>query len=217
MDVLIYGGGMLGQQVAYLMVTHFADSHNLLGFIDDTQDAGTDVSEGLKTVGSLERAAASNEYGPGRVHLVFGIGYSNMPARREAFERAKSSGYDFLTLIHPNASVEPSAQLGEGVVVLAGAVVDQYVSVGDLSYLHIGTKIGEKCRLGANNYFSAGATFGGSVQVGSGNFFGINATIVNDITIGSNCFINAGSLIYKPVDDNLRMVEFREQRGVANR
>lgn len=216
MDVLIYGGGMLGRQVAYLMLTHFAETHNLLGFIDDTQDAGADISEGLKTVGSLELAAVSGDYAPDRVGLVFGIGYSNMPARWEAFERAKSSGYDFLSLIHPNASVEPSAQLGEGVVVLAGAVVDQYVSVGDLSYLQIGCKIGEECRFGDNNYLSAGATFAGGIRVGSGNFFGINATIVDGITIGSNCFINAGSLIYKPVGDNLRMVEFREQRGVTN-
>jgi len=208
---------MLGQQLAYLMDTHFGNLHNLLGFIDDTVVAGTEVAEGLKTVGSLQHTAASIRYGPSRVDLVFGIGYSNMPARWRAFECAKAKGYNFMTLIHPNASVESSAQLAEGVVVLAGAVVDQYVSIGDISYVHIGTKIGENCSFGENNYFSAGATFGGSVRAGSGNFFGINVTIVDDITIGSNCFINAGSLIYKPVGDNLRMVEYREQRGVANR
>ena len=157
-----------------------------------------------------------DQFAVDKILLVFAIGYSNMSGRRLAYENAKTKGYRFVSLVHPHSSVEPSARLGEGVIVLAGAIVDQFVAIGDASYLHIGTRIGENCDIGANNYFSAGTTLGGSVHVGADNFFGINSTIVNDISIGDQNFINAGSLIYKPVGSGLRMVEYREQREVAN-
>lgn len=214
-DVLVYGGGMLGRQVSHLVSVHFGDAYRVRGFVDDAMPIGTTVVGDIKTVGSLGQCASHDEYSPAKMLLVFGIGYSNMAGRRTAFDNAKARGYEFLNLVHPRASVEPSARLGEGVVVLAGAIVDQYVTIGAASYLHIGSKFGEGCVIGANNYFSAGATFGGSVQVGDNNFFGINATIVNDIKIGSDNFVNADSLVYRDVADSLTIVEYREQREVG--
>ena len=215
-DVLIYGAGMLGQQVAHLLETHFLDEYRLVGFVDDEKPQRTVVIDRQKTVGALSDVACGEKYDPRSVKLVFGIGYSNMRARRAAFEQAIALGYECVGLVHPDANVDPSATLGVGVIVLAGAVVDQYVKVGDASYLHIGSRFGENCDIGVNNYFSAGSTLGGSVSVGRDNFFGINSTVTNDIAIGNNNFLNAGSLIYKRVGDDIRIVEFREQREVRN-
>jgi UDP-perosamine 4-acetyltransferase len=214
-DVLIYGGGMLGRQLAHLLRAHFSETHRALGFVDDVREPRVQIAEGLCTVGTLDEVASAANLGPDQVHLVFGIGYSDMRARRRAFERARSAGYEFVTLVHPGALVEPSVQLGQGVTILAGSIVDQYVSIADACYLHIGTKMGENCTIGANNYFSAGSTLGGSVSVGTDNFFGINCTVVNDLTIGNHNFINAEALIYRPVGDHTRVVEYREQRNVA--
>jgi UDP-perosamine 4-acetyltransferase len=213
---MIYGGGMLGKQVGHLMLNHYAGRHNLCGFIDDVLPPGVDVIDGITTLGSLADVSAMSGYGPESKSLVFAIGYSDMRARGLAVDKVRPLGYDMISLIHPAASVEPSARLGEGVVVLAGAVVDQYVTIGDFCYLHNGSIVGENSVLGANNYLSAGTTFGGSVTVGANNFFGINSTIVNDVDIGDNNFINAASLVYKPVGDNLNIVEFREQREVRH-
>ena len=216
MDICIYGAGMLGKQVAHLIHYHLSDTYSIKGFIDDVLQPDTPVFNDFRVIGALSDVAKQSNYGPGKVRLVYGIGYSDMIARRRAFGSAKELGYQFETLIHPTASVEVSAQLGEGTVVLAGAVVDQHVSIGAISYLHNGSIIGENSVLGVNNYLSAGTTFGGSVQVGNDNFFGMNSIVVNDVIIGTNNFINSGSLIYKTLGDNLRIVEFREQREVSN-
>ncbi|MDB4534168.1 hypothetical protein N9242_04785 [Vicingaceae bacterium] len=217
MDILIYGGGMLGRQVSHLVTNHFADQFRILGFIDDVQPPGIAVVDSLETVGSLDHVASNDQRGPKKVRVVFAIGYTSMQGRWQAYQNVKSKGYDLVSLKHPNSSVEPSADLGEGVIVLAGAIVDQFVVVGDVSYLHNGSIVGENCNIGANNYVSAGATFGGSVVVGNNNFFGINSAVVNDITIGNNNFVNAGALIYRPLGNDLRMVEYREQREVTNK
>ena len=207
---------MLGKQVGHLIVNHYAGQYRLCGFIDDVLPPGVDVIDGITTLGSLADVSAMADYSPESKSLAFAIGYSDMRARGLALAKVLPLGYDIVSLIHPTASVEPSASLGKGVVVLAGAVVDQYVTIGDCCYLHNGSIVGENSVLGENNYLSAGTTFGGSVTVGANNFFGINSTIVNGIDIGDNNFINAASLVYKPVGDNLNIVEFREQREVRH-
>ena len=206
---------MLGVQVAHLVSHHFSDSYRLRGFVDDVRDSGEIICADLAVIGSLEYFSTMAFYQ--NTPLAFGIGYGDMRGRRNAFEKAREMGREFVSLVHPNSIVEPTVQLGQGVTVLAGAILDQYVTVGDLSYVHIGVKVGENCRIGTNNYFSAGSTLGGSVSVGNDNFFGINCTVVNDISVGDNNFINAESLVYKPLGDNLRLVEYREQRDVSNK
>ncbi len=214
--VIVYGGGMLRRQVGHLLLQHHAAQYQLLGFVDDVRDVGDEVIEGRCVLGSLQQVRADAAYAPDEVAMIFAIGYTDMPARQQAYRRAREAGYRMPSLVHPGASVEPTATLGDAVVVLAGAVVDQYVTLGDLCYLHNGAIVGENSVLGENNYLSAGTTFGGSVHVGENNFFGINTTVVNDIEIGSGTFINAGSLVYKNVPDNMRVVEFREQRELRN-
>ena len=214
-DVLIYGAGMLGRQVAHLVRAHFANSYRVIGFVDDVKEVGTEISEKAPVVGSLRQLDSMAGLRATQVPLIFGIGYSDMLARRSAFESAQQLGYHFLSLVHPAAMVEPTVKLGNGVTVLAGAILDQFVSIGDASYVHIGTKMGENCSVGINNYFSAGSTLGGSVVIGDDNFLGINVTVVNDTTIGSHNFLNADSLVYRPIGDHTRLVEYREQRDVS--
>ena len=214
--IILYGSGKLAEQVAHMIVHHFADQYEIKGFVDDFREPGEPVAFGGVTLGGLGDLAANAEVSPTNVKAVFAIGYTNMAARFQAFQNAKKAGYNFVNLIHPQAYVEPTVQLGEGTVVLAGSVIDQYITLGPANYVHIGCKFGEQCTVGANNYFSAGSTLGGSVAIGDSNFFGINCTVVNDVSIGSSNFLNAAGLIYRDVESNLRVVEYREQRNVAN-
>lgn len=213
MDVLIYGAGLLGKQVHYLASTYFKDRYAVLGFIDD-EPAKKDapVVGGLKVLGSLAEVCERNEYSFEDVKLILAIGYAHMEQRHRAFRNAKALGYSFESIVHPRAHVEQNAALGEGVIVLAGAVVDQSVRICDISYIDIGVLIGEETIVGVNNYLAAGVTVGGSVRTGRHNFFGLNSTVVNDVTIGDNNFINAQTLIHRNVEDNQQVIELHEHR-----
>ena len=213
MDVLIYGAGLLGKQVHYVASTYFKDRYAVLGFIDD-EPAKKDapVVGGLKVLGSLAEVCERNEYSFEDVRLILAIGYANMQARKQAFLRAQGIGYHFESVIHPSAQIEPDVTLGEGVVVLAGAIIDQHTTIGDVTFVDMGTVVCENCRIGENNFISAGTTIGGHVTIGQSNFIGLDTTIVNGITIGNNNQINAKTLIHKNLKDNTKVVEFHEQR-----
>ncbi|UCG15672.1 MAG: hypothetical protein JSV19_10300 [Phycisphaerales bacterium] len=216
MNMLIYGAGLLGKQIHHLVSAHFSSDWKVLGFVDDdaTKTQST-IADGLRNLGPLEAVSSDGAYAPQAVRLALAIGYSDMKARREAFRRAKAMGYRFETLVHPRAHVERDVHLGEGVIILAGAVVDQSVTVGDVNYLDIGTLVGEDSVLGANNYLSAGTTIGGGVTIGEDNFVGLGVTVVNDVSIGNNNFINAQTLVYKPLGDDRKLIELHDQRKIS--
>lgn len=211
--VLIYGGGALGRQV-YRNLADWAPEIEVLGFIDDVKPAGTAVVNKLSTVGNLDQTRQQASLAPGRVQIVPGIGYSNLPARRSAYEKAQAAGYAFRGFRHPRALIEPSAKVEASAVILAGVVIDIETHIGAFCYLDAAARVGEWSRLAANCHLSAGAAVGGSVRVGSDCFFGMDATVVNDVNIGSNAFINACTLVHQDVPDNSRMLEARKSRIV---
>ncbi|MBN2560294.1 MAG: hypothetical protein JXQ75_05130 [Phycisphaerae bacterium] len=214
MDVLVYGAGLLARQLHHYIKVYMGDRLNLLGFIDDAKPEGAVVVEDVCTVGSLDAMSASGKYSPEDVRLVFAIGYSDMLARSQAFERAKRMGYRFERVLHPKANIEEGVRLGEGVAVLQGALVDQRVTIGDITLVDMGTIVCENCKIGANNFIAAGTTIGGNVTIGANNFIGLNSTVADAVSIGSNNWINAQSLVYKDLGDNTRLVELHEQRLV---
>jgi len=212
--LIIYGGGQLGRQIYSLLATHSAHKSQVLGFADDMQDKGVEVIAGVRTLGGLGDIVDESGTRPEEAMLVMGIGYSNMVARGMAYSRAKELGYAFGGFVHPAAYVEPDVQLGEGCIVLAGAVLDQHVTAGPINHFDISTTIGEYSIIDANNYIAAGATLAGSVMVGRNNFIGLDVTVVDDISIGNNNYINAKSLVYKNIDDDRRVVEIHQSRTI---
>ncbi|MGI9305913.1 MAG: hypothetical protein ACR2P5_01270 [Gammaproteobacteria bacterium] len=212
-DILIFGGGHLGRQIVH-HIRNYCEA-NIHGFIDDTKKVGEPILNELCCVGGLDEVHTQPEFAPDRVSIVFAIGYSDMLARKHALERVTNAGYSLFRVIHPRSIIEPGAQVGEGVIVLGGAILDQNVSIGDACFVDIGVRIGEDSIVGNNNYFSSGAAIGGGVTIGHSNFFGMDITITNGIRVGSNVFVNAKTLVPRDIRDNIKIVEMHKVREIA--
>jgi carbonic anhydrase/acetyltransferase-like protein (isoleucine patch superfamily) len=208
--VAFYGAGHLGRQVYHHVRHHCSETAEVIGFFDDTRAAGLEVMDGLPTLGPL--AGAAPAFGPQSVQIVFTIGYADMRQRRAALERVLAAGYRLFSVVHPRAVVEPGARLGEGCIVLAGAVVDQQVSVGPACFIDIGVRLTAGTTVGSNNYFSTGTATGSRVRIGDDCFFGMDCTITTDVQMGSHLFVNAKTLVPRNVGDNLKLVEMHKSR-----
>jgi acetyltransferase-like isoleucine patch superfamily enzyme len=211
-QVVFYGAGHLGRQIYHHVSTYCRDGVEVLGFVDDTKPAGLKVIDGKQTLGSLAQAQTSSALQPNAVEVVFAIGYTSMRTRRAALERVLAVGYRLFTFVHPRAIVEPGAELGQGCVVLAGAVIDQQVSVGPACFIDIGVRLTAGTTVGCNNYFSAGTATGSRVRIGDDCFFGMDCTVTTEVQMGSNLFVNAKTLVPRNVGDNLKLVELHKGR-----
>jgi acetyltransferase-like isoleucine patch superfamily enzyme len=210
--VAFFGAGHLGRQVHHHIVQHAAAEVEAVGFIDDTRAAGEPVIGGLHTLGPLAAVAASAEFGPDAVEIVFTIGYTSMPARRAALDAVLAQGYRLYTFVHPRAVVEPGVALGEGCIVLANAVLDQQVSVGRACMIDIGVRLTAGTQVGHNNFFCTGTSTGSRVRVGDDCFFGMDCTITTEVEIGSRVFVNAKTLVARSLGSHLKVVELHKSR-----
>ena len=98
------------------------------------------------------------------------------------------------TEIHPGAFVDPAAQLGQDVEIMAGAVVTRWAQLGDRCVVHPGAVIG-----GDPQYLAFDRKTPSWVRVGAGSVLREGVTINRSIieggatTVGERCFFMATS------------------------
>jgi UDP-perosamine 4-acetyltransferase len=149
--------------------------------------------KGIRILGGDEWLLRANA---DEVMLLNGIGFlpgSDVRARIHEFWLER--GFRFATLVHARAWVEPSAALGEGAQVMAGAVVQAEVELGRNCIVNTSASVDHHCRIGASAHIAPGATLCGAVEVGARAFVGAGATIVQGIRIGAHAVVPAGATV----------------------
>jgi sugar O-acyltransferase (sialic acid O-acetyltransferase NeuD family) len=179
MRLLIYGSKDFAATVADLV--RYC-GHEVVGMVDD-YDSGPGI---LGNLNSVSKSHPPSEYG-----IVMAIGYSNISARWAAWENIVSAGYRAPALIHPRSYVADNARVGDGAMVMAGAIVDVRAVIGDLAVLWPGACINHDARVGPNTFVSPSATVCGFVDIGSHSFIGAGAVIVDHCRVPEASFIKA--------------------------
>lgn len=177
MRLLIYGSKDFALTVKDL-ARHCG--YEVIGMVDD-------FNEGEGVLGSLKQVMSthpSSGYG-----MAIAIGYSNIPARWQAWQRVRDAGYSVPTLIHPRAYVADTARLGHGVMVMAGAIVDTRAAIGDLVVIWPGACINHDVSVSENSFVSPNAVLCGFSQIGCNSFIGAGAVISDRSRVPDGAFI----------------------------
>jgi sugar O-acyltransferase (sialic acid O-acetyltransferase NeuD family) len=201
MAVVIYGAGGHARVIIELMDR--AGISPIAGILDDNPElAGTKI-DGIPVVGALDRLAAII-----KVHHVHRavIAVGNNAARKKLADHARSLGLRLPVLIHPQACVSPTAKLGDGTVVMAGAVVCAHVTMGELGIINTRASIDHDCSIGDWVHIAPGVTLAGSVTVGNGALIGVGASVIPGLCIGEDSVVGAGSVVIRDVPSNTTVV-----------
>lgn len=178
-NLLIIGAGGHGKVVAE--VAELEGRWTQIAFLDD--------NEGLTQVLGypiLGRINDYNNYSGEYKSAVVAIG--NNKARMRWHQQLKEFGYHMPSIIHPRAFVSNSVKLGEGCVVLAGAVVSTDSEIGDCCIININASIDHDNMIESGVHISAGAVVKSSCKIGK---------MVN---IGSNAMVKRSSVIEEQYD-----------------
>jgi UDP-perosamine 4-acetyltransferase len=174
----------------------------VIGFV--TREAGEKGA--LEGIAALGDERALERYTPDQVVLANGVGTVGPTARRRAlFERMRTRGYRFATLVHPRAFVSRSAVLGEGVQVMAGAVLQPDVRVGIDTIINTSASIDHDCLIGEHVHIAPGVTLSGAVRVGDRTHIGTGAAVIQGVTIGEDVFVAAGAVVTANVQPRRRV------------
>ncbi len=140
------------------------------------------------------------------IELVNGIGsVGSTDLRRKVYEKFKSWGYRFRNVIHSGAIISCNSEvlLGEGIQVMAGAVVNVGAVIGENSIINTRASIDHDCQIGKHVHIAPGTTLSGNVKVGEGSHIGVGTTIIQGVAVGSKTIIGAGSLVLHDIDDGV--------------
>jgi sugar O-acyltransferase (sialic acid O-acetyltransferase NeuD family) len=148
----------------------------------------------VSTVPTTPLSRLQGTFPPGSCRILMAVGYDNLNrARASLFQRLKDMGYTMETYVHPQALVHTERPIGEGSIVLPGAVLEPQAMVGSNSMIWCNVTVAH--HVGDNCWVAAGTVIAGQARVGKNSFVGVNATIVNKVAVGDNNIIGAGALV----------------------
>jgi sugar O-acyltransferase (sialic acid O-acetyltransferase NeuD family) len=146
-------------------------------------------------------------YPAAEIRLVNGLGSSgDTSKRRQIYEYFKEYGYEFATVIHQSAVVSQRTELGEGVQVMAGAIIQTGVKIGGNTIVNTRATIDHDCIIGKHAHIAPGAILSGGIRVGDGAHVGAGATVMQGLTIGRGSIIGAGAVVIGDVPENAVVV-----------
>ena len=185
--ILIGAGGMI--ETVIQAVSEQGIFH-IVGILDSKLSAGHEIL-GIPVLGTEEEASQVLESGVSNAIITF-ASPSKRHVRQEVFDRIKAIGFNMINVIHPKAIVDKSAILGDGNLVLEGAMIGPKCIVGDNNYINVGSVLCHHARLSGNIHLAPNSTVGGNVFIGEDCLIGMGVTIVSGCSIGKNTVLNNG-------------------------
>ena len=171
MKFLIYGSREFAQTVIELV----ADcGHEVVGCIDD-------FASGSGVLGTFDEVQQSHP--PGEYAIALAVGYTNLEARWQAWQKIRAAGYAVPALVHPRAYVAGSARVDAGAMLMAGALVDVRARIGEIAVVWPGACVSHDSAIGNNCFVSPNATICGYVELGEHSFVGAGAAVVDHCTV----------------------------------
>ena len=202
-DLLVVGGGGHARVVIEAALSR-PEEWRVLGFTDpETRDETTEML-GVRRLGSDE--AISFWLGqPGPVWCVLGVGAVGGPGMRPqiAADAGPREKIRWATVVHRAAWLSPSARLGEGTVVMAGAVVNSGATLGAHVVVNTCAVIEHDVRVGDHSQMASGAVIGGGAVIGEATYVGLGARVRDHVTVGSRSLVAMGAVVVRDVGDGL--------------
>lgn len=159
--------------------------------LDDNIPAGTQIM-GCEVVGRIKDCIRF----PSDTGFIIGIG--NNKVRSQI-----ANEYNFLnyvSFIHPKATIAEGVSLGNGCVVMGGAVINSNTKIGNHAIINTAATIDHDNFIGDFVHLSPGVHTGGNVVVGDYVWVGIGAVLKNGIGVCAKCMIGAGSVVVKDIE-----------------
>ncbi|HHJ3169168.1 TPA: acetyltransferase [Vibrio parahaemolyticus] len=129
------------------------------------------------------------------------IAIGNNEVRLEKQKLLSIAGAKFSVLEHPRATISRHSQLGVGTVVMAGAVINPFVQVGEACIINTAATIDHDCSLADGVHVSPGCNIAGGVIIGEGSWLGIGSQVKQLVSIGAGVTVGAGATVVNRVPD----------------
>ena len=184
--LIIIGAGGHGKVIAD---NALKNGYTDICFVDDN---ATGECMGLPIVGVCNDLVRLND---GETDFVIGVGTNK--TRKKIAEK-----YDihWITLVHPSAQLAINVSIGKGTVIMAGAVIIVFATIGEHCIINTCAVVEHDNVIENYAHISPNVSLGGTVHIGELTHIGIGATVSNNINVCDNCIVGAGAVVVRDID-----------------
>jgi sugar O-acyltransferase (sialic acid O-acetyltransferase NeuD family) len=191
--MLLYGAGGHGKVVLDAVL---GAGWEAIGVIDDDPALTGTLFGGIPVFG------ADSDLSVLQIRARFAVVAIGDNARRvERATALRALGFELPAVVHPASWVSPRSSLGEGVVVVGGAVVNSDAQIGPFAIINTGATVDHDCDIAEGVHVAPGAHLAGGVRVGALSHVGIGACVIENVTIGRHSVVAAGAAVVRDVPD----------------
>ncbi|MFD0988648.1 NeuD/PglB/VioB family sugar acetyltransferase [Mariniflexile jejuense] len=123
--------------------------------------------------------------------------------RRQMYDKIVSviPEFEFITAIHPMASIGRNVKVGKGTVIMPGAIANIDCQIGDFCILNTKSSLDHDSVIHKFSSLAPDATVGGNVKIGAYSAICLGARVIQDITIGKHSVIGAAAMVNRDIGD----------------
>lgn len=186
-DIIIMGAGDLGKDVAWLIerINEKSNEWNLLGF---TEVGDLKEFQGYPVLGTDDVIRDYED-----VYVVCALANTSV---RERIINSLPDNVHVATLIDPTAIIHRTAQIGEGSMIFAHALVGIEAKVGKQCVVLYNASVNHDVQVGDYTTVYPNATISGRCVIGKYCEIGTGASIIQHVSICDNAKIAVGAAVF---------------------
>jgi len=175
--------------------------YNIIGIIDSSLEISKELY-GYKIIGRQENLLdLIKDYNINGGIITIGDNWTRYNIYQE-LSKIKSD-FNWYNAMHPSVIIGKNVNLGFGLLVMAGVIINSGATIGNFCHLYTSANIEHDCMVEDYASISAGVVLGGHVKIGKYSAVTLNATVFDRLNIGENSVIGAGAVVTKNVPDNM--------------
>jgi sugar O-acyltransferase (sialic acid O-acetyltransferase NeuD family) len=189
-EIIIVGTG--GHAVSCLEVIDSNPNFRVAGFISNEQQTdflGYPILGEDSDLPELAKIYKNACIGVGQI--------SSAQPRVEIYYELTKLGFNLPSIISSSAHVSKFAHIGNGCMIMHGAVINALAKIGDNSIINSMALIEHGSQVGRDCHVSTGVLINGDCVIGSGSFIGSGASLKQGSTLPSESFIKMGEIVGK--------------------
>ena len=115
--------------------------------------------------------------------------------RSQLIKSLTAIGFSFINALSRKAVISRRVNIGIGVAVMPGAIINIDSTIGDGTIINTAATIDHDCKIDRFSHVAPGTNIGGNAHIGEGTFLGVGCSVVPEKSIGSWTVVGAGSVV----------------------
>ncbi len=133
----------------------------------------------------------------------FALSMGDLAIRERLYTMIVQKGGTIPALVHPSCVISRRCEIGHGVQIMPGSIVQGDSRIGDNTVITVNSVIAHSATVGANCLISGNVMIGAYSDIGNNTHIGQGATVVSGKVkhVGSHCILGAGSTLLEDMPD----------------